>query len=227
MLPRLPAPSPPPWNWSGSQGHLYSDISALNWAWLDECEEWQFLCSCSADFIPGQPAKALSLTSRISSRIMHPVLSAESQKTLGCALRRMYLFFLTEALWDTTVSHVKNALFVLKYHCVTLSTLNYRYMFPLIQWVFSVKKRTTLVYCQGTEPRLVDDWLNSVFVVDVLMDDENWEGPEELFSFSVLHTRNSRLRLMNTKLSVKWVKNWNWNLSLLIPSFFLNQLNFQ
>ena len=66
-----------------------------------------------------------------------------------------------------------------------------------------MKKRTTVVYCQGTEPRLVDDWLNSVFLVDILTDDENWKGPEELFSFSVLHTRNSRLRLMNAKLSVK------------------------
>lgn len=58
---------------------------------------------------PSQDSWLKHCPSRISSRIMSPVLGAGSQRTLHHALHRIF-FFLTEALYNITVSHVRNAL---------------------------------------------------------------------------------------------------------------------
>lgn len=58
---------------------------------------------------PSQDSLLKHCPSRISSRILSPVLSTGSQRTLHHALHRFF-FFYTEALHNITVSHVKNAL---------------------------------------------------------------------------------------------------------------------
>lgn len=90
------------------QGYLYSDMSTLKQALLDEYGEWQFLCFYSAGSIPGCWLK--HCPSRISSRIMSPVLGAGSQRSLHHPLHRTFFFFPTEALCNITVSCVRNAL---------------------------------------------------------------------------------------------------------------------